>query len=532
MGGAISFCAWAVVGAAAVAMFAAAGSRAQGQSSTPALKTGITYEDQSSETCEKQNAGNPYAGMNPLACNGEQAPTDSAGKCSLAGMTVWKQQGSTCYYCSPINPPINGIVIPIDDVGATEVEGWDCGLDQADSCMAVCQGGKSYTPPPGTVKNGGGSGTSLTGGTQQTPGPPLTGGIQGGPTPGPAGGINYVPGPNPCLPQGEGGYDYCQNGPGAKLPAGCVCPNLQGGTQQNEPSAGAQPASGAQQPLTANASDVCAPMTSSGYIACAPAENGQAQECECNDTIALSASDKDMLCGINVKLVQAGAKLSAAQVKTLQQTLENTRTMLTNAKAHVDNWDQAAQSESLKFFQSSDSKTKSKVSTIINAELNLLKNMNNVEQHIFPDRYAGDKNSPVPSWAAAYVEPEWTPDNYPLIFLRPGFWTGSSDWQAQLMVHELSHLNYAGGSQDLAYGRSNCAELAAATELSRDWAWWISKLSFGLIKNGAFPLTLARPTQMKNPFGYQLVLAPTPTNAALMNADSIAYFVHDLSAQP
>jgi len=41
--------------------------------------------------------------------------------------------------------------------------------------------------------------------------------------PGPAGGSGYTPGPNPCLPQGPGGYDYCQNGPGARLPAGCVC---------------------------------------------------------------------------------------------------------------------------------------------------------------------------------------------------------------------------------------------------------------------------------------------------------------------
>lgn len=41
--------------------------------------------------------------------------------------------------------------------------------------------------------------------------------------PGPAGGIGYVPGPDPCRPKGPGGYDYCANGPGARLPPGCFC---------------------------------------------------------------------------------------------------------------------------------------------------------------------------------------------------------------------------------------------------------------------------------------------------------------------
>lgn len=197
----------------------AAGVRAQ-QSQQPTqsqttLKGGVTYTDQSSQTCEEQNQNNPYAGMNPLVCYGVNAPTDTAGKCSLAGMTVLKQEGNTCYYCSPINPPIVGIIVPMDQTGVAEQQGWGCGLDQADACMAICRGGKTFSPLPGTVVAGGGPGL-----------PPTPAPLQGGPPPGyapmpgPAGGIGYTPGPNPCV---TNGYDYCQNGPGARLPAGCSC---------------------------------------------------------------------------------------------------------------------------------------------------------------------------------------------------------------------------------------------------------------------------------------------------------------------
>src|SRR5262249_37177204 len=49
------------------------------------------------------------------------------------------------------------------------------------------------------------------------------------PMPGPAGGINYVAGADPCRPKGPGGYDYCANGPGARLPPGCFCGSAGGG---------------------------------------------------------------------------------------------------------------------------------------------------------------------------------------------------------------------------------------------------------------------------------------------------------------
>src|ERR1700684_3596795 len=59
---------------------------------------GSEYTDEFESSCEKANANNPYAGMDPLKCYGVMAPTDSAGKCSLGNMQVLKQEGNTCYY--------------------------------------------------------------------------------------------------------------------------------------------------------------------------------------------------------------------------------------------------------------------------------------------------------------------------------------------------------------------------------------------------------------------------------------------------
>jgi hypothetical protein len=121
-------------------------------------------------------------------------------------------------------------------------------LDQARSILiaqAVCTNGlinsDQFAANDGTNRNGGtngGTGNNGGGGTNASPSTPTASGGGGGdlpgprvnnqsPMPGPAGGIGYRPGPNACLPQGPGGYDYCQNGPGARLPPGCSC----GGTQ-------------------------------------------------------------------------------------------------------------------------------------------------------------------------------------------------------------------------------------------------------------------------------------------------------------
>ena len=219
----------------------AAGARAQQSSVT--LKATVTYSDQYSQQCEEQNANNPYAGMNPLTCHGESGPTDSLGHCSYPKMTLWKQVGNTCYYCSPINPPITGIVIPIDQTGDAEQRGFKCGLDQADACMAICSGTGPYTPPP--LLEGQASQPEPTPETNPNPGPGAT-----QPVPGPTQYSVPVPGPppiagaaNPCEPFGSGGYNYCANAPGTRLPAGCICskaapgPPL-AGTSQTSPQSG------------------------------------------------------------------------------------------------------------------------------------------------------------------------------------------------------------------------------------------------------------------------------------------------------
>jgi hypothetical protein len=118
---------------------------------------GPTYTDEFASSCEKANTNNPYAGMDPLKCYGVMAPTDSAGKCSLGGMQVLKQEGSACYYCQLINPPIQGFIVPMDVLPQAEQQGFSCGADQADpQCSAVCRGNAAaYKPPAGTTLSGG-----------------------------------------------------------------------------------------------------------------------------------------------------------------------------------------------------------------------------------------------------------------------------------------------------------------------------------------------------------------------------------------
>jgi hypothetical protein len=221
----------------------AMGLRAQepAQSQSPTLKGGVTYEDRSSEACEKQNENNPYTGMDPLVCHGVMAPTDSRGECSLAGMQVWKQVGGTCYYCQAINPPINGIIIPLDQLGQADEEGYKCGVDQADACMAVCwreSGSGPYIPPPGTTEEPGGPQTGGVNepGPGEEPGQPP--GTQPNPIPARPPVQGSISGSNPCQPFGPGGYDYCKN---PTQPPGCNCskqqpnPPQQGSTTNNKP---------------------------------------------------------------------------------------------------------------------------------------------------------------------------------------------------------------------------------------------------------------------------------------------------------
>lgn len=165
---------------------------ADGYDNTPPV-----YSDQFSGGCVNTSV---YQGMNPLVCYGVTAPADSRGQCSLNGMRLLRKAGNTCYYCQPINPPIKGIIIPLDQIPQARAQGFTCGVDQANpNCMAVCtraSGNITYVPP-------------------RPPGSPAgTGGHYNG-WPGPA----TIPG-DPC--HAPGGYDYCQN-PAGTQPVGCDC---------------------------------------------------------------------------------------------------------------------------------------------------------------------------------------------------------------------------------------------------------------------------------------------------------------------
>ena len=127
---------------------------ALGQEQFSAGDGSTTYTDQFQSNCHQGQQQNIFAqlGMNPMACRGQVAPQDSNGRCTLQGMTLLRQIGNTCYYCSPIVPPIKGILIPYDQVGNAQHQGYACGVDQLDpNCTAICTRADSstqYTPPP------------------------------------------------------------------------------------------------------------------------------------------------------------------------------------------------------------------------------------------------------------------------------------------------------------------------------------------------------------------------------------------------
>jgi hypothetical protein len=122
------------------------------QNSTSATGDIYSSGSQASDSCSQQNTS-PFAGMDPLSCHGVMAPTDSAGQCSLQGMQVLQQVGRECYYCQALNPPINGVIVPINQLNQARAQGYKCGVDQANpNCMAICvqQGGMQQSPSPQT----------------------------------------------------------------------------------------------------------------------------------------------------------------------------------------------------------------------------------------------------------------------------------------------------------------------------------------------------------------------------------------------
>jgi hypothetical protein len=155
------------------------------------------YTDSASENCEEQNANNPFAGMNPLVCKGEMMPTAGPGVCNFPGMQLIKQEGNTCFYCYPLNPPIVGIILPIDLAGLAEQQGFRCGADQADACMLICTGTGTFRPPPGVRLVSGPPGNP---GPRPPSSPPAAPPIAPGQPSGTSPERTQQPGPQTCTP--------------------------------------------------------------------------------------------------------------------------------------------------------------------------------------------------------------------------------------------------------------------------------------------------------------------------------------------
>jgi hypothetical protein len=159
---------WALVVMATVLAPATSAVRAQAQqpSSQPAtdqFSQGKEYSDANSNECSKNNTS-PYAGMNPLQCAPASVSADGAGGCSLPNATFLRKVGNSCYYCAPLNPPIQGFVIPMDMLAQVDRLGYSCAVDPSNpGCTAVCTGG----PIPGTP-----TGPPLESGNPPGPGQP------------------------------------------------------------------------------------------------------------------------------------------------------------------------------------------------------------------------------------------------------------------------------------------------------------------------------------------------------------------------
>lgn len=175
------------------------------------------YEDAQSKACDEHNHSSPeVGGLNAAECYTQPADTRT-GNCSFSGNgTLVRKTGATCYYCQnslyEIKPGAPELVVPQDVATAPQLRGFSCAADEADGCYLVCMGTGPFTPPPGT---------SLVSGN-----PPLQGKITSTPANKPASLPANSRAPaasNACLPYGPGGYDYCQNPIGTRLPAGCTC---------------------------------------------------------------------------------------------------------------------------------------------------------------------------------------------------------------------------------------------------------------------------------------------------------------------
>jgi hypothetical protein len=94
----------------------------QGTTGWDELSTNSTnvFSDEFSTNCSAKNQS-PYAGMNPITCQGVMMPADSQGRCT--GSTGWRllrKDGNTHDFCMPVRPAAGAIVIPLDRLPQAE----------------------------------------------------------------------------------------------------------------------------------------------------------------------------------------------------------------------------------------------------------------------------------------------------------------------------------------------------------------------------------------------------------------------------
>jgi len=189
----------------------------------------------SAQTESKPLSAGPGGQFDASVCDDPRIAIDAA------------QENATPFY-DPVIGAANNTLLDVLEALAEKDDNYN--IDRAGACLHAP--GEVFLVPNGVVGevlqlmaeiavngNGGGNGGSnsgngnrLSGGTSASGGNPNGGGPPAGgysiPTPGPP-----VPAgaANPCLPAGPGGYNFCDNAKGTRLPAGCTCPNNQPSVQ-------------------------------------------------------------------------------------------------------------------------------------------------------------------------------------------------------------------------------------------------------------------------------------------------------------
>jgi hypothetical protein len=270
---------------------------------------------------------------------------------------------------------------------------------------------------------------------------------------------------------------------------------------------GTTPPAQSQPPLTAGASAACSPLGDGAYIYCAKSSKSKSATCDCENSFTLPAQATgkqsgpvQTSCGALLQAALKLPKFSNSQIVQIKMDVANAKVMLLRAKVHVDAWDHSAQAVSATYFGTGDTGNKEAISTIIDEELTMIGNISDVSKNFFTDIYPLNSTRPKNLQdAIAYVPAARYSEPNPIIFLLPEFFKEDNDYQAMTVVHELAHEGYAGAARDYVYDPIGCRALA-------------------LIANVA---SLSPPSKH--------LPAINPQSMPLTNADSIAYFIHDLA---